>query len=168
MNNYNYGNLLAFLRERLNPQYKSVLTAGFILSPDGDYFLIKDDDAHTDVINYCLNYIYKNKTFVHYDQFEGIRALTQLNYIVYMGIKTVDSRRAVSSGLGLFCFPENYATTEVQEQIIYEVLNTNYSKITSKAIFDLKFNQFSTKDAANEISEEEFYNIRNLNNTKKR
>ena len=84
----------------------SVLAAGYILTPDGKFLTISDQDDHSNVFTLYLNAFLHNQ--LYYDIFTGGKTLTEHNHIVYCGLKPQDFRNSeIKVYKDLMLFPKD-------------------------------------------------------------
>ncbi len=141
--------------------YLSVLSAGYIITPDGNCIFISDQSDHSDV---CSNYIYQflETKYIFYQSTEAIQILTTepFSCVVYNGIRPKDLKQVYqehtnAEGYGIFFLPITKELTEEQKIACQNLLNSNCSIFGNHEKIELSFGYINGK----EISKDEFKSI---------
>ena len=137
----------------------TVLAAGYIITPDGEFIGIEDDEDHGDKFSCYLREYLKDNRFVGLITFDAALYLTQLGHIVYFGIKMEDmsgvyfQKSGSTKGLAVLYLPDDLdVITSEQKQAVVKLLNTNKPIFGNHPIIELVF---YTIGNLNPISEEE-------------
>lgn len=124
----------------------SVLSPGYIISPEGNIFTVLDDEDHSDVFERYLTEKYGRRELIGLHQAKQIDVLTNiLGNIIYYGIKTSDTKyiygcNDVNSSVGYFFVPDDMTNlTEQQRQICLKILESNRSVLTGKDKIELHY-----------------------------
>ncbi len=116
------GNDFEFEVCNLAEEIISVLQAGYIITPEGDFIPVNDDEYHKDVFTNYLNKYLENNPLASYSSNEALNALIKINHIVYYGIKpqvinnVYENRGGNTGGFGLLILPKNYLDVMTNEQ----------------------------------------------------
>lgn len=100
----------SFLYHVANKNEISILNAGYIITPDGDFIEVKDTDSHGIIFSDYLNKYLDRNTTKTIDVLEASKELNLLNHIVYLGIKTEDvkqvytNKSSLEGGVLYICF----------------------------------------------------------------
>lgn len=124
-----------FLYDVANKNEISILNAGYIITPAGDFIEVKDSDSHNIIFLNYLNKYLNTKLSSKLDVLEASKELTNLNHIVYLGIKTEDIKQTYSNknspggGFAIFILPNAYESTITSEQkeSCLQLISTNKS-----------------------------------------
>lgn len=121
----------------------SVLCPGYVITPDGEFVDIKDNEDHSSVFtDYLKEYLEEpNQTYL--DIIRGIRLLTELNHIVYLGVRPEDVNRflnAQPTDMGYIILPDDSEKiTPEQAQSCLNLIETNKSKFGNYNIINISF-----------------------------
>lgn len=124
----------------------SVLSAGYIITPDGHFVNVKDHEDHGDIFSqYLSKYL---EEYISLQSMEAATRLTELDHIVYYGIKVNDmkyiygNQRSSTSGFGVLIFPNDLTHVSVeQKKACIDLIETNKSIFGYGERIELKFHQ---------------------------
>lgn len=99
-----------FEYEVVEKEYVDVLAAGYIITPEGEFIEVKDDNSHGDVFSKYLAKYLKESVVKYYETIKATGKLISLNHIVYLGIKTIDMKEIYknsgqNNGYGILIIP---------------------------------------------------------------
>ena len=124
----------------------SVLSPGYIISPEGNIVTVLDDEDHSDVFERYLTNNCGKRELIGLHQAKQIDVLTNiLGNVIYYGIKTGDTKyiygcNDVNSSVGYFFVPDDMTNlTEQQRQICLKILESNRSALTGKDKIELHY-----------------------------
>lgn len=150
----------------------STLNAGYIITPDGDFIDVKDEEAHSAIFSDYLDQYLNREVHKYLDTLEAAKELVSLNHIVYLGLKTEDAKTMytnknldVGSGYGVFILSDSFEDTITDEQknSCLHLIKTNISIFGNYDKLELQFNKISSEKS---ISRDEFMLILESNNRK--
>lgn len=130
-----------------NPDYISVYGAGYIITQNGLIVAVKDGEDHDQVFSEYLKKFLEIKTPYYRQSTEAAKILTELNNIVYYGIKVKDIRNMKNgdnSGYSVICLPKFENITLEQKQVISKLLSTNISRISGNRLLEVNFGNIVT------------------------
>lgn len=140
--------------------YLSVLSAGYIITPDGCCIIIPDGKDHEDIYSTYL-YQYLETDYQFYQATEGIQVLTKepCSCVVYNGIRPTDLKQVYQEntnavGYGIFFLPMTNNLTKEQKIACQKLLDSNRSIFGNREKLNLSFGSIN----GNEISRKEFEN----------
>ncbi len=137
----------------------SSLSAGYIILPTGEIIEVKDDEDHASKFSNYLNNYFCRKELKYLDILEASRELTNINCIVYLGIRTEDIKTSlVGLGYGIFILPNNYEEniTIGQKNACLKIIESNKSLFGDYEKMDLQFQKIGEKES---ILRDEFMDI---------
>ncbi|MBQ7240815.1 MAG: hypothetical protein IJS56_05195 [Bacilli bacterium] len=147
----------------------SSLSAGYLITPDGNVIKVFSDEEHTTILRDYLNKFLENEIPYNYELYESLcLLLNEYNHIIYYGVKEEHIRdmyanQGNTAGCGQFFIPDELCkVNEIQENIIKEIINSNYSFLSGREILPLKYQSTSipTMEPIDKLIEE-------LNNIKR-
>lgn len=167
-NAYNEKDLIQVFDYNGNPFYMigssledvSILEGGYIITPDGKFIKVLDDQDHDSVFSlYINNYLGKPDSHELYGSAECSKILNNFGHIVYYGVKVgylqainnpkyevlnylnEDSIARMSRGLGVLSFPKDEDISNEQRLCCHKLLFTNLKPVknTYKKIVDVSY-----------------------------
>lgn len=105
----------------------SVLAAGYIITPNGEFLAIKDVDDHSDIYTSYLNALLNNDKY--YDTITGSIELIENYHVAYAGLKPQDFRNPeIKNHGGILFLPKDILKCELRNlQSTLFLLKTNRS-----------------------------------------
>lgn len=155
-----YGNKFLFRIE--DKDSISVLSAGYAITPKGEFVNVLDDEDHSNVFsNYLRDYLEKPDREEE-DSLHAMISLTKLHHVAYSGIKLGDNIREgnVNQGYALLVFPDDLSVlTDEQKESCLEFFGTNKSlfgnrKKVELQIHNFKGEQFTEEELTKKFQEE--------------
>lgn len=154
---------------RVEPrEYISVLVGGYIITPEGEFILVKDNENHSDIFtDYIYKYLGEENLHVineileipsdierssSLDVLECSKILLSLGNIIYFGLKPEDAISACKQGGNVgYCIitlPDNYKEiiTPLQREAILDLMATNRSIFGNYEKVSLHVYKFSDED----------------------
>ena len=145
--------------------YLSVLSAGYIITPDGKCIIIPDGRDHADISS---TYIYQflETKYVYYQSTEAIQVLTKepFSCVVYNGIRPDDIKQVYTEnfnaeGYGIFFLPLESELTKEQKIACQKLLDSNRSLFDNREKIELSYGYINGK----EMTRYDFENLMNTN-----
>ncbi len=137
-------------------RFVSVLAAGYIITPDGEFIDVRDEEDHASVFsNYIRSYL-DDTSRSDEDTIHALISLTKLNHIAYMGIKMKDKKAEQSDnkGYGVMVVPDNMSSlTEEQKRACLILRDKNKSIFGNRKIMDIEIYNFNDE----KFTEDEFF-----------
>ncbi len=160
------GNDFEFEVCNLDEDLVSVLQAGYIITLEGEFIPVKDNEYHKDVFSNYLNKYLENNPLINYNSNEAMQALVNINHIVYYGIKPqvinniYENRGGNTGGFGILIVPENYLGVITSDQIksIKILLDSNKSIFGNSEKILLEIYE---KSEENKLDKDKFNNFLN-------
>ena len=128
----------------------NVMSAGYIITPNGEFVDILDSEDHSDIFSRYINNYLENQLSANYSIFKAICLLTSLNHIVYFGVKSKDAKIIYNDlgnaeGFGTVFLPDNIEElTEEQKDSCTKLIATNRSLFGNYDKIQLNFQQVNT------------------------
>lgn len=124
----------------------SVIEGGYIITPQGEIIVVKDNDEHCIVFSKYLNSFLEVKNEKVYDTFSATKMLCELGCCVYAGIRLEYIKNKLENlekSMASFTFPNNIEDlTEVQSKICLKLIETNKSRLSSKEKITIQYGSF--------------------------
>lgn len=113
----------------------SVLEGGYLITKDGQFIPVKDDQDHSDIFSQYINKFYGATQPRHYETTEAIVTVVNDGNIVYMGKKFGDNPLNVV-GAFIILLPYEELTPE-QKEALRKLISTNVGKVFKNPIVNL-------------------------------
>lgn len=127
----------------------NVMSAGYIITPNGEFVDIKDNENHEDIFSKYINNYLENTISVKYSLFRAIQILLSYNHIIYYGIKETNLKNLYSNlgegnGYAYMFLPDSLDDLENdQKECCTKLLSTNRSLFGNYDKINLKIEQFN-------------------------
>ncbi len=153
----------SFHAEVSEPNEISVLEGGYIITPNGYFIPVKDNEDHADKFtSYLVQYLEDFK-YHNLNSIEAAKVLSSLGHIVYFGLKMKDNqnifceKNGMTDGYAVVLLPSNLdMVTIAQKSSIISLLNTNKSIFGNHPILELQCTNFTSEE---NITEEDLRNF---------
>ncbi len=106
----------------------SVLTAGYIITIEGEIIKIEDYQNHQEIFSKFYQLYLNISSYTLYELFTIIELLTsKLGHIIYIGTKTDRAYISANSHCGNVILPNTNTITALQHEALNHILKTNIS-----------------------------------------
>lgn len=145
----------------------SVLSGGYIITPNGEIILVKDTDQHQMIFSDYINAYLENKEYIKYNTLMATKILCELGCCVYAGIRLEyfkNKLEKMNESMASLTFPNNpNSITESQKIIIKKLLKSNKSLFGSSEKIPIQYGSFPD----NIYNNEEIHSLLNNSNNNK-
>lgn len=134
----------------IDKDFISVLSGGYAIAPDGQFIDVLDEEDHSNIFSdFLYRYLDSPKKEV-LDTLESSRKLTELGFVVYLGIKTTDMKEVAKNygsldGYSILFLPEDYENLpDIQKDSCDALMKTNRSLFGNYERVNVSFHVFSS------------------------
>lgn len=124
----------------------SVLSGGYIITPNGEIILVKDTDQHQVIFSDYINAYLENNDYIKYNTLTATKMLCEIGCCVYAGVRLEyfkNKLEKMTQSMASLTFPNDPSElTDSQKQIIKALLKTNKSLFGSSEKILIQYGSF--------------------------
>ncbi len=124
----------------------SVLSGGYIITPNGEIILVKDTDQHQVIFSDYINAYLENNDYIKYNTLTATKMLCEIGCCVYAGVRLEyfkNKLEKMTQSMASLTFPNDPSDlTDSQKQIIKTLLKTNKSLFGSSEKILIQYGSF--------------------------
>lgn len=124
----------------------SVLSGGYIITPNGEIILVKDTDQHQVIFSDYINAYLENNDYIKYNTLTATKILCEIGCCVYAGVRLEyfkNKLEKMTQSMASLTFPNDPSDlTDSQKQIIKTLLKTNKSLFGSSEKILIQYGSF--------------------------
>lgn len=124
----------------------SVLSGGYIITPNGEIILVKDTDQHQVIFSDYINAYLENNDYIKYNTLTATKMLCEIGCCVYAGVRLEyfkNKLEKMTQSMASLTFPNDPSElTDRQKQIIKALLKTNKSLFGSSEKILIQYGSF--------------------------
>ena len=124
----------------------SVLSGGYIITPNGEIILVKDTDQHQVIFSDYINAYLENNDYIKYNTLTATKMLCEIGCCVYAGVRLEyfkNKLEKMTQSMASLKFPNDPSDlTDSQKQIIKTLLKTNKSLFGSSEKILIQYGSF--------------------------
>ena len=124
----------------------SVLSGGYIITPNGEIILVKDTDQHQVIFSDYINAYLENNDYIKYNTLTATKMLCEIGCCVYAGVRLEyfkNKLEKMTQSMASLTFPNDPSDlTDSQKHIIKALLKTNKSLFGSSEKILIQYGSF--------------------------